>query len=127
MPVSMGHDEFMAMDRDQESGLPLPSSDLGGERQGILPFTTGAVHGGLRAAAAFARAFGEVDRADHYEAVAVEIRKGMDAHLWQEKSGRFARMISPLPDGSFDVDLTVDASLFGCFAFGAYDPADPTG
>ncbi len=116
--------EFMVMYRDQATGLPLPSYDLWEERQGVLTFTTGAVHGGLRAAAAFARAFGEVDRAEHYEGAAEEIRKGMERYLWHEKSGRFVRMISPVGDG-FDVDLTVDASLYGCFAFGAYDPRDP--
>lgn len=116
--------EFMVMYRDPATGLPLPSYDLWEERQGVLTFTTGAVHGGLRAAAAFARAFGETDRADHYEAVAAEIRKGMETHLWHEKSQRFARMITPAGDG-FDLDLTVDASLCGCFAFGAFDPRDP--
>ncbi len=116
--------EFMVMYRDPATGLPLPSYDLWEERQGVLTFTTGAVHGGLRAAAAFARAFGETDRADHYETVAAEIRKAMDAHLWHEKSGRFARMIAPAGDG-FDLDLTVDASLSGCFAFGAYDAGEP--
>ncbi len=116
--------DFLASYRDPGTGLPLPSYDLWEERQGVLTFTTGAVHGGLRAAAAFARAFGENDRADHYEKAAAEIRRGMDTHLWNESVGRFARMIVP-GRNRFEVDLTVDASLYGCFAFGAYDPRDP--
>ncbi len=123
-PVITRAAEFMVMYRDQQTGLPLPSYDLWEERQGVLTFTTGAVYGGLRAAAAFARAFGEVDRAEYYEGAAEEIRKGMERYLWQEKAGRFARMISPAGDG-FDVDLTVDASLYGCFAFGAFHAGDP--
>ncbi len=123
-PLIVRAAEFMVAYRDQKTGLPLPSYDLWEERQGVLTFTTGAVHGGLRAAAAFARAFGEADHAERYERAAAEIRKGMDTYLWQDKSDRFARMISPVGDG-FDVDLTVDASLYGCFAFGAYDARDP--
>lgn len=116
--------DFLASYRDPATGLPLPSYDLWEERQGVLTFTTGAVYGGLRAAAAFARSFGENDRADRYESVAAEIRQGMDRHLWQEPVARFARMIVPPVDRT-DTDLTVDASLYACFAFGAYDPKDP--
>lgn len=123
-PLIIRAAEFMAMYRDQATGLPQPSYDLWEERQGVPTFTVGAVHGGLRAAANFARAFGEVERALHYEAVAEEMKKGMDASLWQEKNGRFARMIAPAGDG-FDRDLTVDASLYGCSAFGAYEARDP--
>ena len=33
-------------------------------------------------------------------------------------------MIYPKKDGGFDRDATIDASLYGMFAFGVYDPHD---
>ncbi len=52
------------------------------------------------------------------------MRVAMDEYLFQKDEGRFARMISLEKYGSIAVDKTVDASLFGVFAFGAYDPND---
>ena len=115
--------DFMMNYRDMKTGLPLPSYDLWEERQGVLTFTVSAVYGGLIAAAKFTESFGETELAKEYYEGAAFMRKAMDKYLYLEKEKRFARMISFKPDGSIEVDSTVDASLYGVFAFGAY-PAD---
>jgi GH15 family glucan-1,4-alpha-glucosidase len=115
--------DFMVGYRDAHTGLPAPSYDLWEERRGILAFTCAAVHGGLVAASRFAEAFGETEPAERYARAAHEIRNAMDRHLWRPELNRFARMIEVGDDGRVTVDATIDASLYGLFAFGAY-PAD---
>jgi len=127
--------------RDKDSGLPLPSWDLWEERRGVLAWTVGATWGGLQAAANFADAFGEDDLAATYRRAADEIRAGAEAHLWAPDGstslttggstglttglGRFVRMVNRREDGGWDVDSTVDASLFGLWYFGMFAPDDP--
>ncbi|MFN8632151.1 MAG: glycoside hydrolase family 15 protein, partial [Chloroflexota bacterium] len=60
-----------------------------------------------------------------YRSVARDMRAGMDRYLWSAKHGRFLRMIVPRDDGTFEEDSTIDASLYGAFAFGAYPADDP--
>jgi GH15 family glucan-1,4-alpha-glucosidase len=48
----------------------------------------------------------------------------MDRYLYLEKEKRFARMINFKQDGSLEIDATIDASLYGIFAFGAYLPEE---
>lgn len=117
--------DWLAAYRDQDSSLPLPSWDLWEERRGIHAWTVGATWGGLQAAANFADAFGEQDLAATYRRVADEIRAGADAHLWRSDLGRFARMINRQEDGGWDVDPTIDASLYGLWYFGLFAPDDP--
>jgi GH15 family glucan-1,4-alpha-glucosidase len=117
--------DFMVRYRNAETGLPLPSYDLWEERRGILTFTCAAVHGGLRAAAEFARIFGENEPATRYARAAAEVRAGMDRHLYRPELGRFARMINVTDDGSVVVDPVIDASMYGLFAFEAYPADDP--
>ncbi len=117
--------DFMVSFRDKGTGLPLPSYDLWEERLGILSWTTAATWGGLTAAAHFADAFGEVERAHQYAQAAAEIKAGSDARLWQPSLNRFARMVNLKSDGSWEVDETVDASLVGLWQFGMYPPDDP--
>ncbi|MBX9744102.1 MAG: glycoside hydrolase family 15 protein [Chlamydiales bacterium] len=116
---------FMMNYRDFNTGLPLPSFDLWEERQGIFTFTTATVYGGLMAAAQFATAFGETSLAKEYRNGAQQIREAMDFYLYRKEEGRFARMIYFKKDGSLEVDVTIDASLYGTFAFGAYEPDHP--
>ena len=111
--------------RDLETGLPLPSYDLWEERQGVLAFTTAAVYGGLMAAGQFAEAFGETILASEYRQGADRMREAMVQYLYLEREQRFARMIQFGPDGRVEVDSTLDASLYGLFAFGAFEPDDP--
>ena len=117
--------DFMVRYREPHTHLPAPSYDLWEERRGILAFTCAAVYAGLRAAAEFARSFGEGDNAKRYDEAASEIRDGMDAYLWRPELGRFARMINITGGGSVQVDGVVDASVWGLFYFGAYSASDP--
>jgi len=117
--------DFIAGYRDKESGLPLPSYDLWEERWGIMSWTVATIWGGLIAAVNFAKAFGELTRAENYHQAAVEIKAGTDAHLWQPDLNRFARMVNIKGDGNWETDTTIDASLVGLWQFGMYAPDDP--
>ncbi len=117
--------EWLAGYRHESDKLPLESYDLWEERRGVLSFTVAAVWAGLMAAANFADAFGEDEPAARYRAAADEIRAAADKHLYDADAGRFVRMINRRADGSFDVDMTLDASLFGLWYFGMYPPDDP--
>ncbi len=112
--------DFMMNYRDTKTRLPLPSYDLWEERQGILTFTVSTVYGGLIAAAHFAEAFGETSLAGEYREGANQIRDAMDTYLYLDDKKRFARMINFNKTGDIEIDDTVDASLYGIFAFGAY-------
>ncbi|MFA5343023.1 MAG: glycoside hydrolase family 15 protein [Kiritimatiellia bacterium] len=116
--------DFMMDYIDARTGLPLPSYDLWEERQGVFTFTTSAVYGGLTAAADFAEAFGELEIAREYREGALTVRQAMDKHLYLEEEKRFARMVNFRKDGTKEVDATLDARLYGIFAFGAYRPDD---
>jgi glucoamylase len=115
--------DFIVGFRDKESGLPLPSYDLWEERRGILAWTVACTWGGLNAAANFARAFGENERAQGYHQAGAQIKASTEKYLWQPKLNRFARMVNQNADGTWDVDATIDASLVGLWQFGMY-PAD---
>lgn len=122
-PLIKNAADFMLLYRDSKTKLPLPSYDLWEEKQGIITFTVAAVYGGLIAASNFTEAFGESELSNGYRNGALEIREAMDKYLYLERERRFARMINLRKDGSVEIDSTVDASLYGTFAFGAY-PAD---
>lgn len=146
-PLIKSAAEFMASYVDERTGLPLPSWDLWEERRGVMTYTAATVVGGLRAAANFTEAFGETDVAARYRLVADKMRAGMDTYLWREDMGRFARMVTLGPRGEHawdalsgaygargddtstppidQVDTTLDSSLWGLFAFGAYEANDP--
>lgn len=116
--------DWMLKYRD-ENGLPLPSWDLWEERRGIHTFTVSAVIGALDAAAAFARDFGEWDRANAYREGAARMRDALQAHLWHPDRKRFARLAIPLPDGTYRLDMTSDSANYAVFAFGALEARDP--
>jgi GH15 family glucan-1,4-alpha-glucosidase len=116
--------DFMVSYRDPKTGLPLPSYDLWEERRGVLAFTTAAVWAGLTAAAKFAWAFGENAAADLYASAAKEIKAGVEAVLFRPERDRFVRMANQKPDGSWEYDETLDASLFGLWYFGMFPPDD---
>jgi glucoamylase len=116
--------DFMASFRDAKTGLPLPSYDLWEERRGILSWTVASTWGGMTAAAHFAEAFGETDRAKSYHKVALEIKTGAEQHLWQPDLKRFVRMVNQKDDGSWEIDETIDASLVGLWQFGMFKPDD---
>jgi GH15 family glucan-1,4-alpha-glucosidase len=107
------------------NGLPKPSWDLWEERRGIHLFTVASTIGALRAAAAFAQDMGAFDRAAEFQEGADRMRGAMVRHMWMPERNRFARMATPLPDGSYRLDPTLDASAFSLFAFGALPADDP--
>jgi GH15 family glucan-1,4-alpha-glucosidase len=119
-PLIVAAAEFLEDYRDRRTGLPLPSYDLWEERWGVSTFTAGAVCGGLIAAANFAALFGQETRAARYRAAAEAVRVGMATHLFVPEANRFARQRT-----EHGVDLTVDASLYGAFAFGAFAARHP--
>ena len=119
-PLIKNAADFMMNYRDIKTGLPQPSYDLWEERRGILTFTAATIYGGLTAAANFTEAFGETELSQEYREGAKKLRQAMDVYLYLEKEKRFARMITAAMDGSYEIDATVDASLYGIFAFGAY-------
>jgi GH15 family glucan-1,4-alpha-glucosidase len=116
--------EFMVKFRDEDTKLPLPSYDLWEERYGVHSFTVAAVIAGLKAAAAFARAFGETGPADKYRRTADEIKAAMLKFLYHQDEKRFARM-GTRSAGGYELDMTIDASLAGIFQFGAFPADDP--
>jgi GH15 family glucan-1,4-alpha-glucosidase/ferredoxin len=116
--------DFLVSYRDEDTGLPLPSYDLWEERRGILSFTTAAVYGGLMAAANLSDIFYHTEKAALYRETAMQMKTAIDRHLYSEKHKRFLRMIYPKKEGGYEVDATIDASLYGMFAFGVYDPHD---
>jgi glucoamylase len=124
-PLITAAADFMMRYRDERTGLPLPSYDLWEERKGVHTFTCAAVYGGLMAAANFTEAFGEVDLAERYRQAASAIKAGMETHLYSRQHGRFLRMITQDPQGARREDPTIDASLAGLFAFGAFEATDP--
>ena len=107
------------------NGLPRPSWDLWEERRGIHLFTVASTIGALRAAADFAQDMGAFDRAAEFQEGADRMRGAMVRHMWMPERNRFARMATPLPDGSYRLDPTLDASAFSLFAFGALPADDP--
>ena len=123
-PVVIAGGNFLAGYVGPE-GLCEPSWDLWEERWGIHAFTVGAVYGGLRAAANFARAFGELGDARRFDAAASALQSAVITHFFDATGQRFARMISIADDRSLTADWTPDAAVFGLFAFGLLDVADP--
>lgn len=123
-PLVVRPADWMLSFRDH-AGMPLPSWDLWEERRGIHTFTVASVIGGLRAAAAFARDFGEFDRAARYAEEAERTRAALKRHMWNKEKQRFARMATPLEDGTYRLDMTADSANYALFAFGALDARDP--
>jgi glucoamylase len=124
-PLIVRAANFMLRYRDECTGLPLLSYDLWEERKGILTFTCAAVYGALMAAAHFAEAFGELERAMRYWGAAGAIKVAMETYLFSRQRGRFVRMLMDNPYGRRHEDPSIDASLYGLFAFGAFEATDP--
>lgn len=115
---------FMVAYREPRTGLPAPSFDLWEEDRGIYAYTTATVWAGLNGAANIAEMFGESTDADRYRTAADEIRSACEEHLYDEEEGRFIKRIS-LNGGKFERDYTVDASMYGLWYFGMFEPDDP--
>ncbi|MFY0545312.1 glycoside hydrolase family 15 protein [Brevibacillus sp. H7] len=105
--------------------LPKPSYDLWEERRGIFTFTCATVFAGLKAAASFAKLFGDDHRFSRYNDAAERIKSAMLKHLYDPAIGRFLRGIYLDGDGHIHKDQTVESSLFGLFSFGVLPVDDP--
>ena len=116
--------DFLLRFRDAATGLPLPSWNLWEDRRGVHTFTCATVVAGLRAAANFAELFAENDKASEYRTAADVMVAGMRKHLYSDRLGRFLRSLQSNGE-SLEPDATVDASLFGLFYFGCFEPDDP--
>jgi GH15 family glucan-1,4-alpha-glucosidase len=116
--------DFLASYRDGKTGLPLPSYDLWEEKWGIHTFTVSTVYAGIRAAEKFASFFKDTRRIKIYQKAAEEVKAAMDQYLYSEEHGRFLKTIVPRKDGSFDLDPTIDASIYAPFYFGVFEPGD---
>lgn len=123
-PLVVRPAEWLLAHRDHH-GLPLPSWDLWEERRGIHSFTAGATIGALLAAAEFARDFGELDRAAVLAESAERMKGALRRVMWHPERRRFARMATPLDDGTYRLDMTPDSATYALFAFGGFDPRDP--
>ena len=141
--------EFMCKYRDDVTGLPLASYDLWEERWGIHAFTVGTVYGGLIAARNFAVSFGDVEKAERYQTAADEIQEAAAKYLWSDKLGRYVRRLIPRDQSTppqepnyedpeattlhgkegaedlFEVDETLDASIFAIYKFHLFEADDP--
>ncbi len=113
------------LEHRDHNGLPLQSWDLWEERRGIHTFTVASTIGALHAAAAFAREFGEPDRAAAYREGAERMKGALRRHMWHPERRQFARMAVPLEDGTYRLDMTRDSANFALFAIAGFDPNDP--
>ncbi len=116
--------DFLASYRDNKTGLPLPSYDLWEEKWGIHTFTVSAVYAGIKAAEGFANFFKDTRRIKICKKAAEEVKAAMEKYLYSKKHGRFLKTIIPRKEGFFDLDLTIDASIYAPFYFGVFDPDD---
>lgn len=116
--------DFLVSYRDPKTGLPFPSYDLWEEKWGIHTFTVSAVYAGLKAAENFANFFSDTERAARYRMAAEEVKEAMDRYLYSRKEQRFLKTIVPNKDGSFEEDLTLDASVYAPFYLGVFGPKD---
>ena len=116
--------DFMVEFRRDDLNLPQPSWNLWEDRRGIHTFTVASVVAGLRAAANFARLFGEDERARFYKETAEMFVEAMRVHLYSREHGRFLRGLQFHGDEHYEPDATVDASLFAAFYFGCFSPDD---
>lgn len=116
--------DFLVSFRDEKTKLPLSAWNLWEDRRGIHTFTCSTVIGGLHAAANFAKLFGDTVLASKYSNAEYEIRDAMIKHLYSEKLDHFVRALMPISENVYELDETVDASLFGLFYFNVFDSDD---
>ncbi|MDP3963632.1 MAG: glycoside hydrolase family 15 protein [bacterium] len=115
---------FMMRHVDASTGLPFPSYDLWEEKYGTSTFTASAVQAALKACGNFAKLLGKSESADAYASAAEKIRHSIMAHLYDEGSGSFYKMINS-QNGSIEIDKTLDmSSFYGVVTFGVLAPDD---
>ncbi|HYF29111.1 MAG TPA: glycoside hydrolase family 15 protein, partial [Candidatus Paceibacterota bacterium] len=122
-PLVVKAADFMVSYRDQKTGLPLPSYDLWEEQRGVSTFTASAVYGALMAAVEMSTLLGKEKSAKKYRDAAESVKAGILAHLYDEGTGTFAKLLDP---DTGVADRTLDtSSVYGVFAFGVLPADDP--
>lgn len=116
--------EFLVRYRDEITKLPNPSYDLWEERYGVHLWTVCSVIAGLKSAAHFAHALGELEQHRRWTEAAEEVQAAMIEHMWSEKDKRFCRMTTRTASG-YNLDMNVDASMYAIFALGGLPTGDP--
>jgi GH15 family glucan-1,4-alpha-glucosidase len=104
--------------------LPRPSFNLWEEQYGIWSFTAGTVIAALESAAGLANQFGTMEEGQRYRGAAQAMRQAVAERLYDEELGRFITGLE-LGSGEERRITAPDASLFGLWAFGAFDADDP--
>jgi len=124
-PLLRNAGNFMVNFREPATRLPAPSFDLWEEKRAIYSYTTATVWAGLTAISKLAGMFGEMRVAEMARTAAAEIKEACETYLYDEDTGRFLKRIKVKPDGVMEKDLTIDASLYGLWYFGMFEPSDP--
>ncbi|MCH8062274.1 MAG: glycoside hydrolase family 15 protein [Chloroflexi bacterium] len=125
LPLIIQTGNFMSNFREPATKLPAPSFDLWEERRAIYSYTAATVWAGLQACANFAEMFGEQSDALRYGLAAAEIKEACEIHLYDEEKGRFLKSITVKNGEIVERDDNVDASLYGLWYFGMFEPLDP--
>ncbi len=103
-----------------ENGLPKSSYDLWEERYGVHTFTVSTTYAGLKAAANFAKTFGDFELVEKYNATAKRMAESFEKYFYSEEKGYYARaLIKNVPD------FTVDSQNMALFLFDMKDVKDP--
>ncbi|MGE5397340.1 MAG: glycoside hydrolase family 15 protein [Chitinophagales bacterium] len=116
--------EFMISYIDPDTGLIKPSWDLWEERRGVFAFTCGAVFGALEQGMEMAELMGDYILAEKCKLTSGLLKAAMANRLYLPGIGRFVRGLYEDHNGSWMPDLTLDASLYGIFGFGAFSSLD---
>ncbi|TFE30794.1 glycoside hydrolase family 15 protein [Cohnella luojiensis] len=83
--------KFLIQYIDPETGLPLPSKDLWEEREAEHTYSAAAVHGGLTAAASFAKRKGKDELAVQWNQAARRIADSIEERCWNEEKSSYYR------------------------------------
>ncbi len=114
---------FMMHYLDKETSLPLPSYDLWERKYSTHAFTSATVYAGLSVAADIASAMHK-DEAHEYRQAAERVRRGLQAHFWNENDKFFYRNVD-IVEGAVVPNAKVDiSSFYGMYFFGVYDARD---
>ncbi len=113
--------QFLCEYVDHHTGLPRPSYDLWEERFIVSTYTVSIVVAALRAAAGLAEARADTDNVIRWRSSADGIAEAARKHLYDEQSHVFYKGLDVHPDGTTEIDKTLDvSSTFGAFMYGLY-------
>ena len=108
LPLIIQTGNFMSNFREKTTRLPAPSFDLWEEER-----------------ANCGEMFGEESDALRYRRAAAEIKEACEIHLYDEGRGRFLKSITVKNGEIVGRNHDIDASLYGLWYFGMFEPSDP--